>query len=337
MRFIFISLFLFLITIETQASDPYSYLCHDSSACPEYVYRPCGKTGCLAADCSSTEIPLAQYCISVDCSRSLLPSEQNGWDCVPIPRCELKEDEYRASDQSCVYCPPPGVFDNDTCNVCTEDRIYSIEHGTCIERTCSEGYVKPHPTSNMCYPQCQSGYEMDVFGNCNKLPETTCPDGYNKVGNNCVPIEPEPQPNQCETVVSSINCLTDSVFNAVTSATNNLGSLFQDIIDLLTGTSETLDTKLEEQNQNPNLPNQPDQNVDTSSMYASMSFKEIAKSQLEEDRFQSHPQCPSDRTLEKWGTSYTFSFSQVCTIADKLSSLIMILAYLTAAFILVRK
>lgn len=186
-----------------------------------------------------------------------------------------------------------------------------------------------------------------------------CPTGYTTGSFNgqsmCVKSNtqnPE-DPSECtgedcgirtDRIVSAVDKANLDITNSVDNLGSNLDSPLSSIKDFLSQISEKLTTITNKigSSSNPSNPQtDPDsnpQNVDTSAFNSPMPIQNTDAQQIDSLLFGSNPQCPQSNSLSlpQYGISYEFSFTQICDFLDWLSYLVMIFAYATAVYIVVK-
>lgn len=298
-----------------------------SQECDPYNPENCNNY-CSQDECSGIEVAMNGQCWTVDCSRTPENPIQVGNVCQALPKCLPENYEYKNSAGNCVKCQN-GVFDNDVCNVCPDGQRYSVQYSQCRNIECAPDYEYK---DGMCQLKaCPIDEIRDKYGVCVKKPTVpiTCPTDHVLTDGKCVLVQ---QPiTDCSTIAGSVECMTDSIFGAADKVKNSLYSKLKDILDLFTSISDGLDD-LPDADSNTNT----EEEVDTSALAANVPFRDIQKSDISDSIFTSRAQCPPDRIFTSWNSSYHFSYQKICDVLQKLSFIVMLLAFVTSINIIVR-
>jgi len=331
MRYIILIMLSFFLTQFVYAAfgDEYTSPRSCSRECDPYNPENCNNT-CTQDECSGIEFAMNGQCWTVDCSRTPENPIQVGNVCQAAPKCLPERYEYKNSQGECVKCQG-GVFDNDTCNYCGSGQKYSAEYAQCLDIECAPDYELK---DGMCQLKaCPIDEIRDKYGVCVKKPTVpiTCPPDHVLTDGKCVLVQ---QPiTDCSTIAGSVECMTDSIFGAADKLNISLYSKLRDVLDLFTSISDALDNVPDTDTDTDDT---GDKEVDTSALAADVPFHEIQKSDISDSIFTSRAQCPPDRIFTSWNSSYHFSYQKICDVLQKLSFIVMLLAFITSINIIVR-
>lgn len=296
--------------------------------CDPYNPNNCSNY-CSQDECSGIEVAMNGQCWTVDCSLTPENPVQVGNVCQALPHCSAENYEFQNSQGDCVKCQG-GVFDNDVCNTCANGQSYSTKYAQCLDLECAPDYEFK---DGMCQlKDCPLDQTRDKYGVCVTKPQVpiSCPPDHILQDGQCVLVQNEV--TDCSTIAGSVECMTDSIFNAAYSLNTSLYNKLGDIVHLFTSLSDALDNfgggSSDSQDQ--------DKEVDTSELAADVPFHEIQKSDISDSIFKSRAQCPSDRIFTSWNSSYHFSYQKICDVLQKLSFIVMLLAFVTSINIIVR-
>jgi hypothetical protein len=278
--------------------------------------------------------------------------------------CNEVYKEWRSTDQGlkCLTktCPEPLVLD-------TKD-------GQCKEFdvTCPPWQEKVYAFKNSrpyCTSFCQTGEFRNKLGSCQQIP--TCPVNHKRVFEEFPVKTTIYKEYSCELVACSSNqnmidgqcfdrCNANEIFNngicekkqnkiveAIDRLSLSVSDSFYDLYDDLESflndfyisldsiNSSIDDIEVDEIKNNEN--NENNENLDTTALEADISYNEIKKTDLNEYLFSIPKQCPVDRTTSIWGYEFSFSFSKLCISLNLLGNLVLLLSYISAYYIIVRK
>lgn len=330
MRYIIFIMFSFFLLNSAYAfNEEYTSPRYCSEECDPYNPKNCNDT-CSQDECAGNEVAMEGQCWTVDCSRTPQMPVLVGNVCQPLAKCLPENYEYKNSAGNCVKCQK-GVFDNDVCNVCPDGQRYSVQYSQCRNIECAPDYEYKE---GMCQlKDCPFGQNRDKYGVCVTKPQIpiSCPPDHVLSDGKCVLVQTHP-PNDCSTIQGSVECMTDSIFTAADTLNLSLYSKLKDILDLFTSLSDGLD-KLGDSSSDSS---DQDKEVDTSELAADVPFHEIQKSDISDSLFTSRAQCPPDRIFTSWNSSYHFSYQKICDVLQKLSFIVMLLAFVTSIKIIVR-
>lgn len=182
-----------------------------------------------------------------------------------------------------------------------------------------------------------------------------CPTGYTTGSFNgqsmCVKSKTEnpEDPTQCtgedcgirtDRIVSAVDKANLDITNSVDNLGSNLDSPLSSIKDFLSQISDKLSAITDKigSSSNPETNPETNPNVDTSSLNADLPVHSTDSKQIDSQLFSSNAQCPqsSSLSLPQYGIYYEFSFTQICDFLNWLSYLVMISAYATAIYIVVK-
>lgn len=181
--------------------------------------------------------------------------------------------------------------------------------------------------------ECQQTCSRDenlINGKCYKK----CSKDEQFIDGKCVDTDP---------IVESINLLKFSVSDSFNKLSNNLQTYFNDFSNSFSTVNDELDQvslKLD-QNQNTDLGENSEEDlnsqVDVSSFDAQTPVYGINLSNyLSIDKFNNNPQCPPDRSIQIWGSQFTFKYSLFCNSLEIIGKIILVLAFVYSLSILKR-
>ncbi|WP_151838141.1 MULTISPECIES: virulence factor TspB C-terminal domain-related protein [unclassified Acinetobacter] len=180
-----------------------------------------------------------------------------------------------------------------------------------------------------------------------------CPSGYLPGLVNgqatCQKSKPNPKPcdpskQNCESengdqkgVIDAVNQANTDITGSITSLDGSLGKALKSISDKLNEIAQKIGGNT---NNNGNNGNNDWGNVDTSPFTADLPVRDVDRQQLSENLFISNAQCPADKVFDSTilghSVSFSFSYSNICDFLHMFGYLVMIIAYLYAAYILSR-
>lgn len=182
-----------------------------------------------------------------------------------------------------------------------------------------------------------------------------CPVGYTRGSLNgqsiCVKSKTQNPEDPTECTGEDCGIRTDRIVTAVNNSNNDITTSIDNLSTVFDAPFETLKQYLSDisdklslmtdkigNSGNSGSENPPEQEVDTSQLQADVPFNQTDKQQISSNIFSSKSQCPQSRVLSlpKYGISYEFSFDQICSFLSLLSYFVMIIAYVIAAYIVVK-
>lgn len=244
----------------------------------------------------------------------------------------------------------------------TSSRVYRNSHCTVILQ---EGCTQSSDGSIECEEEEEEEEEPDdpvlqcTTDRCLNPENKRCPTGYTGGSFNgqsmCVKNnepDPECEGDECENeeqeVVAAVNDAKNSITGAISDLNNSLRGILNQIKNVLSDISDKISNSSNGGDGDGDCENGCGQGgetgeVDTSGLDAEAPFIESYESdnsQFDTDLFGGNSQCPADQVLNMsfMGSSihYAFSYVEICDALHGLSFLVMIFAYLLAAFIVIR-
>lgn len=238
------------------------------------------------------------------------------------------------------------VYRNSDCTVilqegCTQSSDGSIQ--------CEEEEEEEEEEENDPILQCSTD-------SCPNPENKRCPVGYTRGSLNgqsiCVKSKTQNPEDPTECTGEDCGIRTDRIVTAVNNANNDITTSIDNLSTVFDAPFETLKQYLSDisdklslmtdkigNSGNPPVETPQDQDdVDTSQLDADVPFQQTEKQQISSNIFSSKSQCPQSRVLSlpKYGISYEFSFDQICNFLNLLSYFVMIIAYVIAAYIVVK-
>ncbi len=269
-------------------------------------------------------------------------------------QCEAGIEKSLQVPGSIINSPQQYVC-NNSCRYKLNSCVH-VEHegpnGTCLATSTGErcGGTNPDPLPD---PETELTCSVDTCLNPNNL---KCPSGYvgGFVNNQRVCTKsssPDPDP-PCDPATDE-SCTGEpsnqEIIAAIDDAKYSIADSIYDMTDILRNSLIDINNSLAQiadklQNIGSGTGGENgeggDGYVDTSGFDADVPMRELEQKTLKENLFPSSAQCPPDNTLSMnvFGTTFTYNFSyqQICNPLYNIGYLVMIFAYLYAAYIVVK-
>ena len=265
------------------------------------------------------------------------------------------------SDPPYLICSTGGTFQGQSMGKCEfmadsmnkkSDGFEIFAHSTgntCQNITVLNQPKDPDPDPNPVLPcisdscpnpnnlRCPSGYVSGSFNGqkiCAKSKD-------NEPDTECDPSTQDCSELRTEKIVNAVDNanadITDSVNNLGDRMDGPLGAIkdgLQDISDKLTAIADKIRSG---GGSTPN-PVDPSGPVDTSPFNADVPIQDTDPKQLDSSLFSSSAQCPANNVLSlpNYNINYQFNYAQICDFLSWFSYLVMIFAYIVAAYIVIK-
>lgn len=303
MKYIFL-LFLSLISFQCFAYQAPKTCTSDGCFCPD------GTTDvdnlCIKSDNPDPFVPNNPSC---DTGYETYPARGGSFNCFKPCRPLYKRsfDAYGFAENICgPDCPP----------------MFSLneEEASC-KLYCGNEYIFEE-YKGQCYYKCNAGEVRDPIDKVCKVPKAP---------------DPEIPPKNCDTdIVLAIVCMKNSIVTRTNISKDINTEEKNRTIELLKNMQQSLD---EVKQSGGNTGETPTENndYDTNEFNAETPFIDLDERILDSNIFASNASCPQDNSIQLYGHTYSFKYSEICSNLQFLGQFVMVIAYLLAGYIIIKR
>lgn len=178
-----------------------------------------------------------------------------------------------------------------------------------------------------CYYKCKAGEERDPIDKLCKVPK---------------PPEPEIPQKNCETdIILAVVCMKNSIVTRTNIAKEINTEEKNRTIELLKNMQQGLDEVKQSNGNNTGNGNgeTPTENndYDINEFNADTPFIDLDERILDSNIFASNASCPKDNSIQLYGHTYSFKYSEICSNLQFLGQFVMVIAYLFAGYIIIKR
>lgn len=218
---------------------------------------------------------------------------------------------------------------------CPDTYTLSGDGTICIKEVkCNSGInneICGHPT----YPaKCLSDQEQYLDENDRILCLQACPVGSvrDEVTKKCIfeEIEEEKGSNEgdCKgSIINSVKCLEEKTTKELDTVSTKTDNVLTNLLELIKDFFNNEEEEEEENNQDSPMPDDPQSTDDLKLEDIQLPIFEKTITIESKSIFPTKTNCPSNNTINLFATTFSFSYSKLCSYLNLLSNIVMILAF----------
>ncbi|WP_119055448.1 virulence factor TspB C-terminal domain-related protein [Acinetobacter colistiniresistens] len=240
---------------------------------------------------------------------------------------------------------------------CADDRVWDPKNKVCQMKVCPTGTYRAEDYTCRIVPTCSHSEQLTFSDHYDGYSyrkyfciPIVCAPGEQLTNGECMPVYPvcgvdekfidgkcvAPK-SECEiSIIGSVKCLKQSVVESLNNVNSGLNAEYDNHNNVLQNVIDALDGRPTGGGDGGDNGNTDHGDYDVGELKADTPFRSLNESFFNDSLFKNNPHCPADRTLDVWGTNYSFSYLKLCSVLDKLSYLVLILSFVAAAYIIWR-